>query len=276
MPRSTRKQLKRSAYAKTNPPAMGHVPSQSLTHSAESTPMTVPSALTEDTVLTTPTAEPVDSDVNKEVDSVAQQRKFDKYVERAEKMIEQLTERQSLSAQEFDKQIVALAGGGLALTITLAKDILDKGAVWVGVLFASWAAFLLALLANLLSHRISTRHYTLMIDRQQHYLDCAEDCQDVNEPLDEKLKKQIDYRTKWVEGLNLGALITCLAGIAFFIIFTFYNKYEPNDKSKHSTTITTSSIDSRAHQGPATDNDTGQSTSATPPKQVIKQPAPTK
>ncbi|MGI4737214.1 MAG: hypothetical protein ACRYG7_18765 [Janthinobacterium lividum] len=178
------------------------------------------------------------------------EKKLTKYIERTEKGIEKLTERQSISGQEFDKQIVALAGGGLALTITLSKDFLEHGAGWLGFLFASWGAFLLALMANLISHRISTEHYNLMIERQQHYLVCSEeDDEDIDEELDARLGKRINYRTKWVNGLNLGALITCLLGIIFFIIFTFYNKYHTNVRPGTDSATATASSHSRPHQG---------------------------
>lgn len=154
------------------------------------------------------------------------EKKLNKYIERAEKEIDKLTERQALSGQEFDKQIVALAGGGLALSITLVKDFLDNKTELLWLLFASWALLLTALTVNLISHRISTAHYDLMITRQKYYLDCAEDeDKEFEEEKDANWKKSIDHRTKWVNGLNLGALITCLLGITLFVIFTFYNKY---------------------------------------------------
>jgi hypothetical protein len=170
------------------------------------------------------------------------EKKLNKYIERTEKGIEKLTERQSLSGQEFDKQIVALAGGGLALSVTLVKDFLDNKTDILGVLFASWTCFLLALTANLISHRISTEHYNLMIERQQHYLVCSEEDNDVDEELDEKLGQRINYRTKWVNALNLTALITCLLGIIFFIIFTFYNKYHTNARPGPTTAATTTRL----------------------------------
>jgi hypothetical protein len=209
------------------------------------------------------TAQPTSNSVP---DDSAFQRKFDKYIERTEKTIEQLTGRQSLSGQEFDKQIVALAGGGLALTITLSKDLLTKNTGWIWMLFASWGAFLLALTMNLISHRTSTRHYNLMIERQQHYLDCAEDDnKDIDEDLDQRLKRRINYRTKWVEGLNLGALIACLAGIAFFIAFTLYNKYHTNGRHRTTSTPAVADVRSGHHQKPVGNLDTTQSTTATTP-----------
>ncbi|OGX91484.1 hypothetical protein BEN49_04745 [Hymenobacter coccineus] len=180
------------------------------------------------------------------------EKKFSKYLERTEKGIEKLTDRQSISGQEFDKQIVALAGGGLALTITLSKDFLAQGADLVGFLFASWGCFLLALTANLISHRTSTEHYNLMIQRQQHYLDCAEnDNSDIDEELDETLGKRINYRTKWVNGLNLGALIGCLLGIVFFIIFTFYNKDHADARPRPVPAKAIADPRSRPYQRPA-------------------------
>lgn len=197
------------------------------------------------------------------------EKKLNKYIERTDKEIEKLTERQALSGQEFDKQIVALSGGGLALTITLAKDFLDKGAGFLGFLFASWGCFLLALMANLISHRIATEHYNLMIERQRHYLDCSEDNNiDINEELDASLAKRINYRTKWVKVLNLGALITCLLGIIFFIIFTFYNKYHTNSQPR--PTATTTELSSRTPQRPI--GDQGATKPTLPPQALVMTP----
>lgn len=192
------------------------------------------------------------------------QNKNDKYIERTTKDIEQLTSRHTLSGQEFDKQVVALAGGGLALTITLSKDIVaSEQASWLGFLFACWGGFLVALIVNLISYRVSSANYNLMIERLTYYRDCAEGEKEENSGYEKGINEQINKKTKIVGRLNLWAMIACLSGIAFFIIFTLVNKY--NTYGRAELTPTTATADNRigAHQGATVHDSTTQSRTAT-------------
>jgi len=192
------------------------------------------------------------------------QKKLDKYIERTTKDIEQLTSRHTLSGQEFDKQVVALAGGGLALTITLSKDILAKeGASWLGFLFACWGGFLFALIVNLISYRISSANYNLMIERQTYYRACAEGDKEEDLTFENRIDKQIIEKTKWVGRLNLWAMIACLSGIIFFIIFTLVNKYNPYDETGPAPTTATPDNRNRSHQGITVYDSTTQPRTAT-------------
>jgi hypothetical protein len=155
----------------------------------------------------------------------------DKYVTQADKQIDQLTERHKLSGQEFDKQLVAIAGGGLALTITLTKDLLTKddgGLVWL--LYLSWGCFVVCLTVNLFSHRAASNHYNLMIDRLSHIREATSKYQEAQAEYISELTRKIDALTPRINWVNTAALISCIAGVGLFIIFITTNRYLHNDQ----------------------------------------------
>nr|GEY91381.1 hypothetical protein [Tanacetum cinerariifolium] len=190
----------------------------------------------------------------------------DKYIEYTSAQLEQLTERHTSSTQELDKQIIALAGGGLALTITLAKDVLSKGPVntaWA--LYSCWGLFLIALVINMISYRVSAYHYDLMISRMGHYNDSAIFRRPVDTNLRDNLSSRINKISPVVNWLNSSALSSCIAGIILFLIFMINNQNQSNLNGKSGPTpaYSSSSTHARPHQEPSGDSSTDKSSSAT-------------
>ena len=61
------------------------------------------------------------------------------------------------ASQDFDKQIIYVAGGGLALSIGFVKDIVKVASSGsLGFLMATWAFLAFTLLINLISYLVST------------------------------------------------------------------------------------------------------------------------
>jgi hypothetical protein len=182
----------------------------------------------------------------------------DKYVTQADKQIDQLIERHKLSGQEFDKQLVAIAGGGLALTITLTKDLLtkdDSGLVWL--LYLSWLFFVICLAVNLFSHRTASNHYNLMIDRLSHIREATAKYEEPQAGYVNELTLKIDALTPRLNRVNTVAWVSCMAGIGFFIIFITTNRYLHDDRPAPRTTPAAKSTtgarpDKRAPSGIAT------------------------
>lgn len=155
----------------------------------------------------------------------------DKYVSQADKQLDQLTERHKLSGQEFDKQLVAIAGGGLALTITLTKDLLtkdDSGIVWL--LYLSWLLFIVCLTVNLFSHRAASTHYNLMIDRLGHIRQATSKFEEPQADYVSELTRKIDILTPRINRINTTALVSCIGGVVLFLIFITTNRYLHNDQ----------------------------------------------
>jgi hypothetical protein len=178
----------------------------------------------------------------------------DKYIDFTTAQLEQLTERHTSSIQELDKQIIALAGGGLALTITLAKDVLSKGPTnteWA--LYCCWGCFLVALIINMISYRVSAHHYNLMIGRMGHYNDSAIFRKPVDTKLRDDLSSRINKISPVVNWLNSTALLSCIAGIILFLIFMMHNQNQDksNGKSRPTSADSSSSTHARPHQEPS-------------------------
>jgi hypothetical protein len=192
----------------------------------------------------------------------------DKYISYTSAQLEQLTERHTSSTQELDKQIIALAGGGLALTITLAKDVLSKGSAntaWA--LYCCWGLFLIALIINVISYRVSAHHYNLMISRMGHYNESAIFRKPVDTNIRDNLSSRINKISPVVNWLNSIALTSCIAGIVLFLIFMVnnQNQSDSNGKSRPTPVNSPSSTHARPHQESSGDISTVKSGAASSP-----------
>ena len=88
-------------------------------------------------------------------------------------------EDQRASSDDFDKNVMTLSSGALALSVAFIKDVVHlPDAIWRQLLIASWVLFSAAVLATLLSFLCSGRalekHITYLkkyyIDRDDNYL----------------------------------------------------------------------------------------------------------
>jgi hypothetical protein len=148
------------------------------------------------------------------------------YTEQRDAAIALSTELHKSSAQEYDKQTVYLAGGGLALTLTFAKDIIHiTGSHAIPLLILTWIAFATALLCNLISQRKATEVYSLA-RRLNLYL---RDCEQQGITCEESKRQQIDLAlhqaNKWLVGLNKASEWGIIVGISAFIVFGAINAY---------------------------------------------------
>jgi hypothetical protein len=191
----------------------------------------------------------------------------DKYVTQADKQLDQLIERHKLSNQEFDKQLVAIAGGGLALTITLTKDLLtkeDSGLVWL--LYTSWMLFVVCLAVNLFSHRAASTHYNLMIERLSAIRQATSKYEEAQAEYTSELTRKIDALTPRIESINTLAWVSCMAGVVMFIIFITTNRYLHNDQpGPTAATTADAAAPARPGEGPASDRTPPQSAPAANP-----------
>lgn len=155
----------------------------------------------------------------------------DALVKEYEQKITLSLDRQKESGQEFDKQIVYIAGGGLALTLTIAKDIVAlAGKQHIYLLLLAWLSFAVALFLNLVSHRVATRLYDALASIHLHYRERYT----AQKPID-LLKMQQESTKANAASSVLGRLNTfslwgVAIGIFSFVIFTFINFSTMPDK----------------------------------------------
>ena len=126
-------------------------------------------------------------------------RKYEEEMEQYKQSVVTAKENRKYSEQEYDKSIVYLAGGGLALTIGFVKDILKiTEATNVGLLLVSWICFSTCLLINLLSHSWSVNAADAFLTESTSWR----------------------WKDRLVAWANRACFWLVAAGIACFIIFT--------------------------------------------------------
>lgn len=128
------------------------------------------------------------------------------------------------SGDEFDKQVVYLAGGGLVLTIGFVKDIVKLSATaYLPFLLLSWILFAATLLLNLWSHSASAASTDLFLSqvqclKQQHQEGLPPESERANQ-----LGKDAMRKRKLVQILNSLCVWLSVLGVVSFILFTAIN-----------------------------------------------------
>ncbi len=112
---------------------------------------------------------------------------------------EHMKKMRDYSEEQFDKLIVTLNGGALAITVGFVKDIVEITSVTdTRLLKASWLCFILSLFFILLSHRTSILSTDYDLKDNELYSNVWDICTKV---------------------LNWASILTLVAGIGIFIIF---------------------------------------------------------
>jgi lysylphosphatidylglycerol synthetase-like protein (DUF2156 family) len=169
---------------------------------------------------------------------------LDSYTRQIQEKIALSTELHKLSSQEFDKQVVYIAGGGLALTLTFAKDIASvTSSFFVPLLLCTWLSFAAALLINLFSYRKATESHDACRSLHQHYLECHEARQAVNQISCDTWSAKMHSGNAQVHHLNNWSFLAVAGGIGCFILFVLLN------------VVTMSKTPSTSSQAPATKPD---------------------
>jgi hypothetical protein len=115
---------------------------------------------------------------------------------------------------QFDKAILTLSGGALALSIGFIKDVVPLSrALWKPLLVTSWLGFALAVLLTVVSFQVSQRAYEFQIDCAQDYY--------VNNRVD-ALKRRNHYSV-CVRRLNIVAIVTFMLAVVLTICFVAEN-----------------------------------------------------
>lgn len=141
-------------------------------------------------------------------------------------------EMEHKSSEQHDKAILTLAAGALALSLTFVEKIAPHPkTATVGLIAASWAAFILSIITILASFLTSQ-------------IACRKQC----ESLDNLFagKGAGPQLTKWAvvtERLNLGSYLSFVAGLIALAVFGFFNLPSGHENAMHEQSPRPQSID---------------------------------
>lgn len=138
---------------------------------------------------------------NKDILKVEDQHEYDLTLSQYDK--EKLLLVRSYSEQAFDKQIVYISGGGLALSLGFINQLITiNTSLYTWLVYVSWALFTITLTLNLISHKFSTNS--------------------IDKFLDDKFKQGHKWN-KYTSVLNTFTIVFLISAIAMQIIFIIIN-----------------------------------------------------
>jgi hypothetical protein len=134
----------------------------------------------------------------------AEMAAYEEQMEQFKREILAALDNRKSSEQEYDKLIVYLAGGGLALTIGFVKDLMQlTKSAYLGCLLTCWALYALCLLTNLWSHWLAKKAFDSYLREE---------------------KLDVQQRKKWwVEAANVICFLLVAGGTLSFVLFVFLN-----------------------------------------------------
>lgn len=198
----------------------------------------------------------------------------ERLIKKYEELIAENHLRQKEAGQEFDKQAVYIAGGGLALTLAVAKDFTAfVGKQYFFLLLLTWLFFALTLLCNLISHRASSLLHAAQANLGSLYHTCYTNQTPPDEAAVQHEIASADSNSRWVSRLNKAALLTIVAGMLALIFYVFLNALAMPENS------TPTSADHQTKPGQQPDHIRGLESPATlrptpPPAAQPPQPNP--
>lgn len=139
------------------------------------------------------------------------------------------------SGERYDKAILSLAGGALALSVTFLEKIAPHPFGWTyGLLGLAWLCLILAILLELyaLARTQTVTNMQMDLARAEYlaYLRSLPEAQSVALPAPEPVKSQqeIDGYKNRLRSLNTWSLRSLTAGIALICLFSLVNLFSRN------------------------------------------------
>lgn len=106
------------------------------------------------------------------------------------------------STDQFDRSLLTLSSGALALSVAFIKDLVPlKSAVGLWWLYASWASFIVCIIVTLFSFPISVKALKINLDYVRKYY------------IEEK-EEYFDRRSRWSKAVSWCTIL----GGAFFLL----------------------------------------------------------
>jgi hypothetical protein len=120
------------------------------------------------------------------------------------------------STDSFDQSLLTLSSGALGVSLAFIKDIVPlKEAVWIGLLFGSWIAFALCIVATVVSFLVSVKANKQQLGYiEAYYLRSQDGALD---------KHKTSGYVKWLHGCTWLGIILFVAGLFCTIIFACEN-----------------------------------------------------
>lgn len=136
----------------------------------------------------------------------------------------ELLERQFSNSEAYDKAILTLSSGFLALSLSFIKDILPIGSIaWTCLLYTSWVLLVLAIVTTIITFRVSNIAIDQRLEQiERYYINRDEGA----------FPKAI--LSGWVERLNAASGVLFICGVAFTVIFVILNFSEARNMDKSS------------------------------------------
>jgi len=182
---------------------------------------------------------------------------YSAYLAQRQKLIDIETE----SAKTLDKFIVTLAAGGLGFSITLIEKIaLNPSNIAIVILIASWGAFVLTIIATLISYQCSVK----AMQRQREILDLEYERGD---PGKLSAEEKLNGYVKPISYLNILAMSLFILGVALLCTFSIINLLQ---KERNHDTQRSESLERK------TGNYTASIPTATTQTQIITSTTPIK
>ncbi len=137
---------------------------------------------------------------------------------------EELLKRQFSNSESYDKAILTLSSGFLALSLTFIKGVLPPGEIRsIGVLYASWIVLSLAIICTVLSFRISDAAINRQLVQIDRYYEGGDEDAATRGTL-----------ARWVDRFNNGSGALFIFGIVLTVAFVISNFSQRFDMSNTS------------------------------------------
>jgi len=136
----------------------------------------------------------------------------------------ELLDRQFSNSEAYDKAILTLSSGFLALSLSFIKEIFPAGSItWTGLLYASWASLALAIISTVISFRLSNAAIEGQLGQAHRYY---------KEKDESALTKSILSRSvDWLNNVSGGLFIFGVLLTVAFVILNFSEGKSMSNKS---------------------------------------------
>jgi hypothetical protein len=136
----------------------------------------------------------------------------------------ELLDRQFSNSEAYDKAILTLSSGFLALSLSFIKEILPAGSIaWTGLLYASWVLLASAIVSTVTSFRVSNAAIERQLEQAHRYYKEKDESAFTKS----KLSRSVD----WLNNISGGLFIFGVVLTVIFVILNFSEEKSMSNKS---------------------------------------------
>jgi len=149
---------------------------------------------------------------------------LEKYVEDLKVWVEDRKKSIQYSIEQFDKLIITLSSGSLALSIGFVKDIVNiTSETNTFILKSSWYSLALSLISVLISQITSYKSHKIETDISEDEIYQYENFQKYDSAKQKVKKWLVSFYNRLTISFNVISFLTLIIGIVLFIIFINQN-----------------------------------------------------